>query len=198
MTGGAELLSGLPAILDQPAFAHNVGQLYGEIVATHPLGIPTGARMAAIQPFLSKRLSAQLRTAKACEVDYIAQRHPAADKKAKPTWLKSGLFSGDGNRALPVSAWPVREGRQEDGSFLVSVNLFTQTIDLGNGLKGGASSPTGAWSVRAKVISEDGQFVVDDVRLFDGAATDGPSRLLSESFAGCEGAHWVGSSPTPE
>jgi hypothetical protein len=46
MTGGAEQLSGLPARLDQPAFAHGVGQLYGEIV-----------------------------------------------------WLKSGLYSGDGNRS---------------------------------------------------------------------------------------------------
>lgn len=193
MTGDADRLSGLLALLDQPAFAHGVAQLYGEIVAGHPIGVPTGAKMAAIRPYLSKRLSEQLEIAKACEADYFRQsRHDTG----KPTWLKSGLFSGDGNRALPASAWPVREGPQKDGSFLVSVNLFARTVDLGNGLKGGAYSANGTWRVSIKVISENGQFVVDDVRLFDGPSNDGPSHLLSDSFAGCDGSHWTGLSAT--
>jgi hypothetical protein len=192
MTGGAERLSGLAALLDQPAYAHGVGQLYAELVARHPIGIPAGAEMTVIRPLLSKRLSEQLQTAKTCELDYFRQHISAADDAVKPPWLKGGLFSGDGNRALPVSAWPVREGPQKDGSFLVLVNLFAQTIDLGNGLKGGAYSPTGTWHVAVKVISEDGKFVVDDVRLFDGSSTDGPSHLLSDSFAGCDGPHWTG------
>jgi len=191
MTDGAERLSGLPALLDQPAFAHGVGQLYGEIVARHPIGIPVGARMAAIRPFLSKRLAEQLQTAKACEEDYFQQHHQTTDNAPKPSWLKSGLFSGDGNRVLPASAWPVREGPQKDGSFLVYVNLFSQTIDIGNGLKGGSGSG-GSWRVAAKVISENGRFVVDNVRLFDGSSADGPSHLLSDSFAGCDGSHWTG------
>jgi hypothetical protein len=192
MTGGAEKLSELPALLDQPAFAHGVEQLYGEIVTRHPIGIPAGEDMATIRPFLSKRLAEQLQTAKACQEDYFQQHHQATDGAAKPTWLKSGLFTGDGNRALPISAWPVREGPQRDGSFLVSVNLFAQTIDLGNGLRGAAYSPTGNWRVGVKVISEDGRFVIDDVRLFDGPATDGLSHLLSDSFTGCDGSHWTG------
>src|ERR1035437_823050 len=39
MTGGAERLSDLPSLLNQPAYAHGVGQLYDEIVAHHPTGI---------------------------------------------------------------------------------------------------------------------------------------------------------------
>jgi hypothetical protein len=192
MTKGAGQLSGLPGLLDEPAFAHGVGELYGEIVARHPFGIPTGAKMTAIRPFLSKRLLELLQTAKACEDDYSRQHHPTAGDNPKPAWLKAGLFSGEGYRALPASAWPVREGPQKDGSFLVYVNLFAQSIDLGNGLKGGSGSPGGAWRVAAKVISQDGQFVVDDIRLFDGSSADGPSHLLSESFAGCDGPHWIG------
>jgi hypothetical protein len=92
---------------------------------------------------------------------------------------------------LPLSAWPVREGPQKDGSFLVYVNLFAQTIDVGNGLKGGSASG-GSWRVAVRVISEDGRFVVDDVRMFDGTSTDGPSHLLSESFVGCDGSRWAG------
>ena len=196
MTDGAERLSGLPALLDQPAFAHGVGQLYGEIVARHPIGIPAGSDMAGIRPFLSKRLAEQLKTAKTCEIDYFRQHNQLTDSAPKPTWLKRGIFSGDGNRASPASAWPVREGPQKDGSFLVSVNLFAETIDLGNGLRGGAASPTGVWHVHVKVISEDGQYVVDDVRLFDGPSADGPSHLLSDSFAGCDSPHWTGLAAT--
>ena len=119
-------------------------------------------------------------------------QHQTADLALKPTWLKTGLFSGDASRALPASAFPVRDGLQKDGSFLVYVNLFAQAIDLGNGLKGGSGAPGGSYRVAVKVISENGQFVVDDVRLFDGPSTDGPSHLLSGSFAGCKGSRWVG------
>ena len=48
------------------------------------------------------------------------------------------------------------------------------------------------WRVAARVINEDGQFVVDDVRVFDCFSTDGPSRLLSDSFTGCDGPRWTG------
>ena len=190
--GDAERLSELPDLLKKPAFAHVVGHLYDEVVAHHPIGVPEGAQMSAIAPFLSKRLNEQLQFAKACEKDYFQQQHQTADLSQKPTWLKTGLFSGDGSRALPASAFPVRDGLQKDGSFLVYVNLFAQAIDLGNGLKGGSGAPGGSYRVAVKVIPENGQFVVDDVRLFDGPSTDGPSRLLSESFAGCKGPRWVG------
>lgn len=192
MTDGAEKLSGLPALLDQPAYAHSVGQLFDQVVALHPIGIPEGVTMTAIRPLLSRRLAEQLETAQNCETDYLRQSHEAKSGAAKPAWMKTGLFSGDEYRALPASAWPVREGRQKDGSFLVSVNLFAQAINLGNGLKGGAYSPTGNWQVHVRVISEGGRFVFDDVLLFDGPSTGGPSHLLSDSFAGCEGSRWTG------
>ncbi len=50
--------------------------------------------------------------------------------------------------------------------------------------------------IAAKVIPENGQLVVDDVRLFDGSSADGPSHLLSESFAGCDGPRWTGLTAT--
>ena len=59
ITDGAERLSGLPALLDQPAFAHGVAQLYGEIVARQAIGIPAGATIAAVRPYLSKRFAEQ-------------------------------------------------------------------------------------------------------------------------------------------
>jgi hypothetical protein len=191
-TGSAERLSELPALLDQPAFAHGVEQLYDEIVARHPVGIPTGAKMVAIYPLLSKRLVEKLELAKTCETDYFQQHGRAKDSAEKPTWLKSGLFSGAGNRALPNTAQAVRDGQQTDGSYQVYVNLWGPSIDIRNGVNSEANSPAGRWQTAVKVIFESGRYVVDDVRLFDGPSTNGPSHLLSESFAGCEGAHWAG------
>jgi hypothetical protein len=188
VTGSSERLSDLPGLLNQPAFTGGVRQLYEEIVAHHPIGIPSGAEMAAIRPFLSKRLAEQLQTAKACQEDYF-QQHQITEDAPKPTWLKMGIFSGDGKRALPVESYPSLEKRPTNGTFLVDISLSLSDI---NGHKPKSYSRNDWWVVAVKVISENDQFVVDDVRIFDGLSTDGPSHLLSESFAGCDGSHWTG------
>jgi hypothetical protein len=169
-----------------------VRQLYEEIVAHHPIGIPSGAEMAAIRPFLSKRLAEQLQTAKACQEDYF-QQHQIIKGAPKPTWLKMGIFSGDGKRALPVESHPSLKERPTDGTFLVDMSLALPDI---NGHKPKFYSRNDWWVVAVKVIPENGRFVVDDVRMFDGPSTDGPSRLLSDSFGGCDGSHWTGLATT--
>src|SRR5579859_4793555 len=70
MTGGSERLSDLPSLLDEPAVTGGVQKLYSQIVARHVIGIPAGADFAAIRPYLSKRLAAQLQRAQACQDDY--------------------------------------------------------------------------------------------------------------------------------
>lgn len=105
VTGSSERLSDLPGLLNQPAFTGGARQLYEEIVARHPIGIPSGAELATIRPFLSKRLAEQLQTAKACQEDYF-QQHQIKEGTPKPAWLKTGIFSGDGKRAAPVESYP--------------------------------------------------------------------------------------------
>ncbi len=190
LTGGSERLSDLPALLDQPAVTGGVQKLYEEIVAHHPIGIPTGAEMAAIQLYLSKRLAKQLQTAQACQDDYSRQ-HLTASGTSKPGWLKSGLFSGEGSHASPIDAVADRKEKQNDGSFLVYVDLepVDALIDLGHGRTAFHGGYT--WQVEARVIPEDRRFAVDDVRIFDRFPAEGPSRLLSESFSGCDGSHWA-------
>lgn len=190
-TGFAERLSGLPTLLDQPAVTRGVQKLYEEIVAHHPVGIPAGADMATLRPFLSKRLAEQLQTAQDCQDDYTRQ-HPTTDRIPRPSWQAAGLFSGGGNHAAPVDAVVERKERQNDGSFVVYVDLepIEAVVDLGHGRKAFHGGYT--WQVEARVISESGQFVVDDVRIFDQFPAKGPSRLLSESFTGCDGSHWTG------
>jgi hypothetical protein len=81
---------------------------------------------------------------------------------------------------------------QDDGSYLVYVDLepVDALIDLGHGPRAFHGGYT--WQVEARVISEKGQFVVDDVRIFDHFPAEGPSHLLSDSFAGCDGSHRTG------
>jgi hypothetical protein len=188
MTGSAERLSDLPALLDQPPVADGVRKLYEEIVAHHPIGIPAGGEKVTIWPLLSERLTEQLQSAQACQGDY-ASRHATADATPKPGWLTRGLFSGEDNHALPIDALVESKEKQNDGSYLVYVDL-EYDIDLGHGRR--AFYGNHSWRVATRVISEKGQFVVDDVRVFDGFSVHGPSRLLSDSFAGCDGSHWTG------
>lgn len=191
LTGSSEWLSDLPALLNQPAVTGGVQKLYEEIVAHHPIGIPTGMDIAAIQPYLSKRLAKQLETARACQDDY-SRRHLTASGAMKPRWLKFGLFSGEGSHASPIDALAVHKEKQDDGSFLVSVDLepLDAVIDLGHGRR--AFHGGHAWVVEARVLLEDGRYVVDDVRIFDGFPAEGVPRLLSDSFSGCDGSHWTG------
>ncbi|HEY4837963.1 MAG TPA: hypothetical protein VIH72_05110 [Candidatus Acidoferrales bacterium] len=189
MTGSAERLSDLPALLDQPAITDGVRKLYEEIVARHPIGIPAGAEMAIIWPLLSRRLTEQLQTAQACQDDY-ARQHATTDRTPKPAWLKSGFFSGEDNHASPIYALVQSKEKQNDGSFLVYVDLEHDYIDLGHGSR--AFYGNNSWRIATRVVSEKGKFVVDDVRVFDGFSDNGHSHLLSNSFAGCDGPHWIG------
>ena len=183
-SGWTERLSGLPHLLDQPVVTGGVNDLYQKIVERHPIGIPTGTDKTALWPFLSRRLIQQLDTAQACQDDYFRQ-YPNAGTPSKPAWLDSGIFVGHSKRALPLSALPTHQEPQKDGSFAVSVALTYVKLP-------GFVPDEASWAVIATVIPEDNRFVVDDVRLFDGLATDGPSHLLSESFTGCNGTHWTG------
>ena len=194
-TGYTERLSELPGLVDQPQtpIIDGVRKLYKEVVDHHPIGIPVGAEKVTIWPFLSKRLSKQLQTAQACEDDYFRQRQ-TTDSAAKPAWLKTSIFSGDGKRPLPTSSFAYSRGPQKDASFMVDVELAHSPDPM--------HGPDQGWGVAARVVVEDGRFVVDDVRILDNDSIDGrspwdgPSHLLSDSFAGCDGPHWTGLATT--
>jgi hypothetical protein len=188
----AERLSDLPGILEQPnrPIIDGVKKLYEEVVAHHPIGIPTGAEMATMLPLLSKPLAEQLKTAQSCEEDYL--RHQTTDSSRNPTWLKTDIFSGHGEQALPTYSFAYSRGRQKDGSFLVYVEL-RHSPDPVHSLA--VRNIERTWEAAVRVVVEDDRFVVDDIRIFDNdgyRSSDGPSHLLSDSFVGCDGPRWVG------
>jgi hypothetical protein len=167
-----------------------VRELYQQIVARRPLGIPKGQDKAAIWPYLSKGLIRRLETAQACENSYVKQ-HAGEDGKPAFDWLEVNLFSGGANeQAIPSSAVVERKKAQKDGSLRVFVRLtYKESFET----YGGPPDPANTfhWDVAAVVISEGERFVVDDVLLFNENSTKVDSRLTN-SFPGCNGPRWVG------
>ena len=166
-----------------------VRELYQQVVARRPLGIPKGEDKTALWPFLSKRLIQKLDSAQSCEDDYLRQ---LPDKNGKPAfgWLETGLFSGSNEWAIPASAAVERTELMKDGTFRVFVRLtYKESFET----YGKPPDPTHPfdWHVAAVVISEEGRFVVNDVLLFRDDSKKIASRL-TDSFAGCDGPRWVG------
>jgi hypothetical protein len=166
-----------------------VRELYEQVVARRPLGIPKGEDKTALWPFLSKRLIQKLDAAQSCEDDYLRQR---PDKGGKPAfgWLETGLFSGSNEWAIPAAAGVERTKPMKDGSFRVYVRL-THKESFETYGKPPDPTHTFDWQVAAVVISEEGRFVVNDVLLFKDDSTKIASRL-TDSFTGCDGPRWVG------
>jgi hypothetical protein len=166
-----------------------VKELYKEVTARNPLGIPKGVDKTAIWPFLSKRLVKRLYAAQACENDYF-RHHAGEGGKPELPWLESGIFSGENEQATPAAAVVEKVDRQMDGSFHARVRLTYRNSTDTRGQVSRATS-TYHWDVVAVVIAKNGRFAVDDILVFKNDSTEIQSRLEG-AFPGCDGSRWVG------
>jgi hypothetical protein len=156
--------------------------LYRDVIARHPIGIPSDAKMKVFTPYLSKALLHRIDLAIACSKDWDRQ-NPDPNLKPELAWLELGLFSGDSERASPRAFHIERTQRDRDGSFRVYVRLM-----------GGGAPPERPWiwRVAAIVVREDSQFVLEDVIYLQDDGQDVESRLSEYLSAGCDGSRWVG------
>jgi hypothetical protein len=146
-----------------------VRSLYGEVVARHPIGMPEGADMKILAPYLSKAPLHRIDIAVACAADYDRQ-YPDPNLKPPFAWLEAGLFSGDDEQASPPGFDIERTQSEKDGYFRVCVRLTW-----------GSPKRPRIWHVAAIVLWENGHFVVDDVIYLNDESRDVDSRL-SELF----------------
>ncbi len=164
-----------------------VQKLYREVVARHPLGVPYGAAKRAIWPLLSKRLIKVFATRNACDQDWERQHQNANLPLKAPGFYEDGLFSGSVERGYINGAVVGPTKVQTDGSYLVYVKVWSY-FDGGD-----LSLRTGKiyrWQVAARVTSEDGQFVVDDILGFKGVFDYDKSVYMSKMITlGCRGSH---------
>lgn len=164
-----------------------VQKLYREVVARHPLGVPEGAAKTAIWPLLSKRLIKAFDMRNACDRDW-AQRHQNANPPLKaPGFYEDGLFSGSVERGYINGAVVGSTKAQADGSYLVYVDVWSYFDDGVPSLRTGKRY---RWQVAARVIAEDGRFVVDDILGFKGVFDhDKPVWMSKMLTIGCKGTH---------
>jgi hypothetical protein len=171
--------SKLPSVPEQPEAM--VRSLYREVVARHPIGIPGDADMKTFASYLSKSLLHRVDLALGCEHDYY-RRHQDPNEKPQIEWLEFGLFTGGNEKVSPRAFHVERTQSEKDGSFRVYVRLTW-----------GSPADPWIWRVAAKVVQENGRFVVDDVIFLKDEKTLEDESSLSEILsAGCDGPRWVG------
>jgi hypothetical protein len=151
------------------------------------MGVPYGAAKTAIWPLLSKRLTKALETRDACDQDWQRKHRNANPPVKAPGFYEDGLFSGSNEMGYVNGALVGATKVQADGSYLVTVKLWSYlgTEDL--------TQRTGKiyrWRVAARVMSEDGRFVVDDILGFKGVFDYDKSVYMSRMItSGCSGTH---------
>jgi hypothetical protein len=186
---------------DAAAVKSAVTEFYSVIIKDPPIGLPTGAVKAALEPRMSRRLVRQLRLAQECEKDYFrlhSRRTPAAEDGLPPTvgkpsfgWLEHGLFSGGNEQAMPKELDIQAVEPLPDGGFRVRVE-FTYRDSFATYGRPPDDSNTFRWPGIVIVVREHGDFVIDDFVEIEWWDAKKGQRPLSAAFEGCSGGRWVG------
>ena len=158
-----------------------VSNLYKRVVTLRPVGIPSGADMKALAPYLSKALRHRFDLNNACLVDWRKQ-NPDPSLKPPVGLIENGVFSGANEEAEPRAFHIERTESEKDGSSRVYVRLTV----------GDPPNKPLVWYVAAVVVREDGRPVVDDVLYLKGENGEVESRLSKDLSSGCDGPRWVG------
>ena len=171
----------------EPKPADVVRRLYDEVVERHPLGVPSGADKIAIWPLLSKRLIKAFETRNACDQDWDSKHQNENPPLKAPGFYESGLFSGSNERGEINGAVVGSANVQTDDSYLVYVHVWSY---FDGGVPSLRTGRKYRWRVAARVISEDGRFVIDDILGFKGVFDYDKSVYMSKMLTlGCRGSH---------
>jgi hypothetical protein len=177
-----------PDLADQPESL--VRTLYTQVVARHPLGLPSGSDEKISMPYLSKGLHHRIDLFQACDADWFRQ-HPEPNLKGPFGIWESGIFSGYDERAEPKAFHIQRTQSEKDGTVRVYVRLIWGT----------PPERPWIWHVEVILLREDNHYVVDDVVYLRDPKHWGPedvdSRLSERLSSGCDGPRWVGHGDQP-
>jgi hypothetical protein len=176
-----------------------VRELYREVVARKPLGLPEGPDWPALRPFLSKELIRRIDTARTYQDGLLRQlKRSGSGDKLYLAWGEFGLFSGPDDDARPSEATVGRTEPTGNGSFRLRIRLTWRSNDktFSPYIQPPPRPISWQWSVCAVVTSEDGHYVVDDVLFFKDEEKADPkvvgSRLSHVLTIRCDGPRWTG------
>jgi len=164
-----------------------VEKLYQEVVLRHPLGVPSGSAKTAIWPLLSTRLIKVFETRSACDRDWDRKHGNANPPEKAPGFYEDGLFSGANEMGFINGAAVGQTQTRPDSSYLVDVKVWSYFDD---GVRSLRTHKKYRWRVAARVISENGRFVVDDILGFKGVFDPDKAVYMSNMLPkGCKGTH---------
>jgi len=164
---------------DQPRAL--VSNLYAEVVAKHPLGIPDGVDRQTFDPYLSKSLLHRLDMYRACTADWQHKNH---DPNVKPPvgLFDNDVFTGGGDQSAPSMFQVLGSQPEKDGMVAVLVKLGTET----------PPDKPFVWTVKVLVIREDGHYRASDIVYLNEQWSARNTRLSEYLSRGCSGSHWNG------
>jgi hypothetical protein len=169
-----------------------VQSLYQEVVARAPVGIPSGADLKILTPYLSMALQHRIALARACGNDWLSL-HKNLSVKPPFAWLEAGLFSGQDERTGPKAFAIERTESENDGSSHVYVTLkWWETSDNNADRWHVTPNRPVIWRVAAIVVRENKHFALDDVIYLKDKDHNNELRLSELLTKGCDGSHWVG------
>lgn len=166
-------------ITSQPSAV--VQSLYRQVIARHPLGIPSGENWKVFAPFLSRDLIRRITLARSCQNDWVRQNQGKMIKEPF-AWGETGFFSGDEELSEPSSFQVQKTEANQDGSFRVYVKLTENP----------PNDKPWSWGVAAQVKMQETRPVIDDVIYLKGDDVRTDYRLSEILSEGCKGSHWIG------
>jgi hypothetical protein len=157
-----------------------VQRLYRQVIARHPLGIPSGENWKVFAPFLSRELIRRITLARSCQNDWLRQNKGQMIKEPF-AWGESGFFSGAEELSEPSSFKIQRTESDQGGSFRVYVKLTESP----------PNEKPWSWDVAVQVKMEKRYPVIDDVVYLKGDDVRTEYRLSEILTEGCNGSHWI-------
>lgn len=158
-----------------------VQSLYRQVIARHPLGIPSGENWKVFTPFLSRDLISRITVARSCQNDWVRQNHGKIIKEPF-AWGETGFFSGGEELSEPSSFQVQKTEADQDGSFRVSVKLTESP----------PNDTPWSWDVVVHMKMQERRLVIDDVVFLKGDDVPAEYRLSEILVEGCDGSHWIG------
>jgi len=158
-----------------------VNSLYRQVIARHPLGIPSGENWKVFAPYLSRDLVRRITLARSCQNDWFRKNQGKMIKEPF-AWGETGFFSGAEELSEPSSFQVQRTEANHDGSFRVFVKLTESP----------PNDKPWSWDVAVRVKIEERRPVIDDVVYLKGDDVPTEYRLSEILTEGCNGSHWIG------
>lgn len=158
-----------------------VQSLYRQVIARHPLGIPSGENWKVFSPFLSRDLIHRISAARSCQNEWVRQNQGKMIKGPFASG-ETGFFSGFQELSEPSSFQIQKTEANQDGSFRVYVHLTEAP----------PNDEAWSWDVVVQVKMQEKRSVIDDVVFLKGDGVPAEYRLSELLTEGCNGLHWNG------